>query len=51
MRFGEQPVLEIVKRYRTETPKVILQRVFDELAEFGGETLQRDDLAVVLVRS
>ena len=51
VRFGEQPVLEIVKRYRTETPKVILQRVFDELAEFGGETLQRDDLAVVLVRS
>jgi serine phosphatase RsbU (regulator of sigma subunit) len=30
---------------------VILQRVFDELAEHTGETLQRDDLAVVVVRS
>jgi serine phosphatase RsbU (regulator of sigma subunit) len=30
---------------------VIVQRVFDELAEHTGEALQRDDLAVVLVRS
>ncbi len=51
VRLGEQPVLEIVRRYRTEHPTVIVRRVFDELAEHTGEALQRDDLAVVLVRS
>ncbi|HXY31765.1 MAG TPA: GAF domain-containing SpoIIE family protein phosphatase [Gemmatimonadaceae bacterium] len=50
-RLGEQPVLDLVRRYRTETPEVILQRVFDELAEHTGEALQPDDLAVVVVRS
>jgi sigma-B regulation protein RsbU (phosphoserine phosphatase) len=50
-RLGEQPLIEIVRRYRTEAPSVILQRVFEELAEHMGETVQRDDLAVVLVRS
>lgn len=50
-RLGEQPLVEIVRRYRTESPTVILQRVFEELAEHMGETVQRDDLAVVLVRS
>jgi sigma-B regulation protein RsbU (phosphoserine phosphatase) len=51
VRLGEQPVIDIVRRYRTENPGVIVQRVFDELAEHTGEALQRDDLAVVLVRS
>ncbi len=50
-RLGEQPVLEIVQRYRTERPAVILDRLFEELAEHTGEAVQRDDLAVVLVRS
>lgn len=50
-RLGEQPVLDIVHRYRTERPAIILQRVFEELAEHTGEAVQRDDLAVVLVRS
>jgi len=51
VRLGEQPVLDIVRRYRTEHPTVIVQRVFDELAEHTGEAMQRDDLAVVLARS
>jgi sigma-B regulation protein RsbU (phosphoserine phosphatase) len=51
VRLGEQPVLDIVHRYRTEKPAVILERVFEELAEHTGEAVQRDDLAVVLVRS
>jgi len=50
-RLGEPALLDIVVRYRTEAPSVILQRVFDELAEHTGETLQRDDLDVVVVRS
>ncbi|HEX6536856.1 MAG TPA: GAF domain-containing SpoIIE family protein phosphatase [Gemmatimonadaceae bacterium] len=51
LRLGEQPVLDIVHRYRTERPTIILQRVFEELAEHTGEAVQRDDLAVILVRS
>jgi sigma-B regulation protein RsbU (phosphoserine phosphatase) len=51
VRLGEQPVLDIVQRYRTETPAAIVQRVFDELAEHTGEAVQRDDLAVVITRS
>jgi sigma-B regulation protein RsbU (phosphoserine phosphatase) len=50
-RLGEQPLIEIVRRYRTEKPATILQRVFEELAEHTGETMQRDDLAVVLLKS
>jgi phosphoserine phosphatase RsbU/P len=51
VRLGEQPVLDIVQRYRSESPDAIMQRVFDELAEHTGEAVQRDDLAVVIVRS
>jgi sigma-B regulation protein RsbU (phosphoserine phosphatase) len=51
VRLGEQAVLDIVQRYRTESPDKIIQRVFDELAEHTGEAVQRDDLAVVIVRS
>src|SRR6185437_21643 len=51
VRLGEQPVLDIVQRYRTETPDAIVQRVFEELNEHTGEAVQRDDLAVVIVRS
>jgi sigma-B regulation protein RsbU (phosphoserine phosphatase) len=51
VRLGEQPVLDIVRRYRTAAPNVILQRLFEELAEHTGEAVQRDDLAVVIIRS
>jgi serine phosphatase RsbU (regulator of sigma subunit) len=51
MRLGEQPVLDIVRRYRTESPRAIMERVFDELADYTGETVQPDDLAMVVVRS
>ncbi|HET7564705.1 MAG TPA: GAF domain-containing SpoIIE family protein phosphatase [Gemmatimonadaceae bacterium] len=51
MRLGEQPVLDLVRRYRTESPDMIVQRVFDELAEYAGETAHPDDLAMVVVRS
>ena len=49
-RLGEQPVTDIVCRYRTEAPDVILHRVLDELEEHAGGTVQRDDLALVLMR-
>jgi sigma-B regulation protein RsbU (phosphoserine phosphatase) len=49
-RLGEQPATDIVCRYRTEAPDVILHRVLDELEEHAGGTVQRDDLALVLMR-
>ncbi|HEX5438593.1 MAG TPA: GAF domain-containing SpoIIE family protein phosphatase [Gemmatimonadaceae bacterium] len=51
MRFGEQPVLDLVRRYRTESPLAILQRVFAQLSDYTGETVQPDDQAMVVVRS
>jgi serine phosphatase RsbU (regulator of sigma subunit) len=51
IRFGEQPIVETVRRYRAEPPAQILTRILDELSEHTGAAVQRDDLAVVLVRS
>ncbi|HEY9449797.1 MAG TPA: GAF domain-containing SpoIIE family protein phosphatase [Gemmatimonadaceae bacterium] len=51
IRWGEAPVLEVVRRYRAESPEVILERVFEELEEHTGEAVQGDDLAVVLAAS
>lgn len=51
LRLGEQPVIDIVRRHRAEDPAHILDHVFDELVEHTGNAVQRDDLAVVLVRS
>lgn len=51
IRLGEGPVLEVVRRYRTQPPEVILERVFEELEEHTGEAVQRDDLAIVIAAS
>jgi sigma-B regulation protein RsbU (phosphoserine phosphatase) len=50
-RLGEQPVLDIVQRYRHEAPAAILERVFEALDAYTGDVPRDDDLAVVLVRS
>ncbi|MGI8498994.1 MAG: PP2C family protein-serine/threonine phosphatase [Gemmatimonadaceae bacterium] len=50
-RLGEQRVVDLVARYRTETPDVILDRLADELSEHTGETQQRDDITIVVLRS
>ncbi|HJU64090.1 MAG TPA: GAF domain-containing SpoIIE family protein phosphatase [Gemmatimonadaceae bacterium] len=50
-RFGEERVLDAVRRYRDEAPTVIVDGLFAELAEHTGDALQRDDAAVVVVRS
>jgi sigma-B regulation protein RsbU (phosphoserine phosphatase) len=51
VRLGEQPVLDIVAKYRHEPTAAILERVFDALKAHVGESLRPDDLALVIVRN
>jgi sigma-B regulation protein RsbU (phosphoserine phosphatase) len=51
VRLGEQPVLDIVTRYRHEPTSAILERVFDALRSHVGESPRPDDLALVIVRN
>ena len=50
-RLGEQPVLDIVREYRGETPTQIVDRVFQMLALHTGDAPLRDDLTLVVLRS
>ena len=40
-RFGEERVLDAVRRYRDEAPTVIIEALFSELTEHTGDALQR----------
>ena len=51
VRLGEQPVLDIVSRYRDEPTATILERVFEALSAHVGESPRPDDLALVIVRN
>jgi serine phosphatase RsbU (regulator of sigma subunit) len=51
VRLGEQPVLDIVARHRREPTAAILERVFDLLRTYVGESPRPDDLALVIVRN
>ncbi len=51
VRLGEERVLDVVSRYREQSVGAILDAVFAELREHTGAARQRDDLAVVIVRS
>ncbi len=51
VRLGEERVLDIVSRYREQHVSVILDAIFGELRDHTGAALQRDDLAVVILRS
>ncbi|OYV67146.1 MAG: hypothetical protein B7Z74_10020, partial [Deltaproteobacteria bacterium 21-66-5] len=50
-RFGEERVIEIVRRYRTETSGAIVDRVFEAVERFLRGARPRDDLTVVVLRS
>jgi sigma-B regulation protein RsbU (phosphoserine phosphatase) len=50
-RLGEAPVLDIVRRYRHEPTRQILERVYAALEAHTGDAPRRDDLALVVVRS
>jgi sigma-B regulation protein RsbU (phosphoserine phosphatase) len=50
-RLGERRVTDLVRGVRHLTPQDVLDRVFSMLAAHVGDTPQRDDLTLVLVRS
>ncbi|MEO6864025.1 MAG: GAF domain-containing SpoIIE family protein phosphatase [Gemmatimonadaceae bacterium] len=49
--MGERRVLDTIKRYAAEPPKVIVDRVFQALNEYIGDVPPRDDLTLVVLRS
>ncbi len=49
--LGERAVLETVVRHRTSAPAEIVARVFDVLAQHGGEVPALDDQALLVLRS
>jgi sigma-B regulation protein RsbU (phosphoserine phosphatase) len=49
-RFGEQRVLDIVKRNHRDPVEATVQKVLDSLERFTGGIAQRDDLTLLLLR-
>jgi sigma-B regulation protein RsbU (phosphoserine phosphatase) len=50
-RFGEERVLDVVRRHRAEPPARILAAVLANLAEHTLDAVQRDDQTCVIVRA
>jgi sigma-B regulation protein RsbU (phosphoserine phosphatase) len=50
-RLGEDRMLEVAKKCRSESPARILDRMFELLAEHTAGARQRDDLTIVVLRS
>ena len=50
-RFGEQRVLDAVKKNRSEPVELIQEKVFESLRRFLGRTPLRDDQTLVLLRA
>lgn len=51
VRLGEEPVLQIVKNLREETPQTIVDRVFEAVGRHVVDAARRDDLTLVVARS
>ena len=50
-RLGEEPLLEVIRKYRQETPAEILTRLIDVVEAHSGNTPRRDDQTIVLLHS
>jgi sigma-B regulation protein RsbU (phosphoserine phosphatase) len=50
-RLGEEPVLEVIRQHRDESPAQILQHVFELLDAYILTAPRRDDLTMVLLRT
>jgi sigma-B regulation protein RsbU (phosphoserine phosphatase) len=50
-RLDEQPVLDIVRQYRAETPAQIASRVFELLDAYTEDVAPKDDLTLVVLKS
>ena len=49
-RIGEEPILDIARRHRTEEPGRLLDRLFATLSAHAGDTIRRDDLTLLVAR-
>jgi phosphoserine phosphatase RsbU/P len=50
-RFGEQRVLDVIRRHRKENTETMVAKVFDSLSRFTGGIGQRDDQTLVILRT
>ena len=50
-RLGEEALLEVIRKYRRESPAEILTRLIDLVEAHSGNTPRRDDQTIVLLRS
>ncbi len=50
-RLGEDVVVELARRHRDEDPAKVLDRIFALLDAHTGDTIRRDDLTIVALRS
>ena len=50
-RLGEEALLEIIRKYRRESPAEILTRLIDLVEAHSGNTPRRDDQTIVLLHS
>jgi sigma-B regulation protein RsbU (phosphoserine phosphatase) len=49
--LGEEALLEIIRRYRSEAPSRILTRLIDLVEAHSGDTPRRDDQTIVILHS
>ncbi len=50
-RLDEQPVLDVVRQHRAETPAQIASRVFELLDAYTEDVAPKDDLTLVVLKS
>jgi sigma-B regulation protein RsbU (phosphoserine phosphatase) len=48
--FGEDRLLECIKTHRELQPKHLLERVFETVRQFSGDSTQYDDLTALVLR-
>jgi sigma-B regulation protein RsbU (phosphoserine phosphatase) len=50
-RLGEDKVVELARKHREESPKQVLDRLFQLVDQHVGDASRRDDLTIVALRS
>jgi sigma-B regulation protein RsbU (phosphoserine phosphatase) len=50
-RLGEEPILELVRELRAESPPVILERLLGAVRQHVGDAARRDDRTLLVART
>ena len=48
--YGEQRLLNVLHRYRYQSPKKILENVLNDVGEFCGAKLRQDDCTILILK-